>query len=288
MPTTTINPGDNERSEHSTINMERATRDTKEAFDAAGELVLDIQDNSVFISRLQERGIPYDDTLFEFWETVQSVAEDTLVDSPETKEMNQVMRIVAAAPDAGIKQFILKDDSYLDYPTKREYVRTTSEFNSLVRDYVSDNLDVPYATMAKLLTEAASRGIDPAFSGEVAENMEVILKGIRTELGFEQKMTAANIPFRRATTDEDLKGIDYVLKGDISIDVKSSLNEFLKSGADATSTKSYFVKSGRAILYPYDAPADYENGTFRMTDHALELKTPQLVKDIAGIKKSLA
>jgi len=269
---------------------EQLSPHTQETFSDAEELVLDIQDSPAFAEILEQYNIPFDDTTSEYWEAVRFVTEKSikLGEYADNTPLLQAMRIVAATPDAAYKQYFLDNaEAYqLDYETRQSYVRDVSMFNDRTRDYLADNLDTPFDQFSLLLTESASKGIDQQLIQPVAFGMKARLKGIRAELGLEQKAAAAGISVQRGTTEQDLKGIDYIIDG-VPFDIKSSLHDVV-ANRGANIDKPYFIKGGKVTLFPYDYAQDYEAGSFRIKEDVIQERARQLALDIGAIKKKLA
>jgi len=270
---------------------ERLSPQTVELFSNADELILDLQDSPAFAKTLADYNIPFDDTTSEYWQAVRYVAENSINigEYADNKPLLQAMRIAAAAPDAAFKQYFLNnaEEYKIDYPTRQDYVYDVSRFNDTIRDYIGDNLDTPFDSFSLLLAESASKGVDRSILQPVAIGMKETLKGVRTELGLEQKAAAAGLAVRRGTTAEDMRGVDYVIDG-VQIDVKSSLHSVLAASSDATAEKAYFIKNKKATIFPYDYVQDYEHNTFRLKEEIVDQRAEQLAKDIKAIKKRLA
>lgn len=276
--------------------VDQETQQVIKLFADASESVIDIQDNKGFASFLEMHNIPYDDTLEEYWDAVQVVGNRLI-------ELKQVMtedgttdafKLAVGAPNVMFKELALaaneeqfkktKKDIF-DQKTRSEYVEVAGKFNDDIRDFVSHRLDLNISTFTKLLTEAAEVGIAPEFVRKSAEITKQVVLGIRTELGFEQKMQAAGVQFRRGTPEEDAKGIDYVVEG-VPIDVKSSLHKLLETGTPNES-RPYFIKNGKVTLFPYDYDTDYQNNTFRIKQDVLELRAEQLKRDLDDMRVAL-
>jgi hypothetical protein len=270
---------------------ERLSSPTIQLFNDAEELILDIQDSPAFAQTLEKHSIAFDDTTSDYWQAVRFVTEDSIKNGHyvDNKPLVQAMRIVAATPDAAYQQYFLDNasDYGLNYETRQNCVYAMSTFNDLLRDYVESHLDTPFDSFSLLLTESASKGIDRSLIHPTALSMKATLKGIRTEVGLEQKAAAAHLSFRRGTTDEDMRGVDYIIDG-IEVDVKSSLRSLSDASHDSLLDKAYFIKGKKATLFPYDYPADYKNGSFHIKESVIEDRAHQLAKDITAIKKLVA
>lgn len=274
-----------------TPSIEQLSPQLLDHFSTAEELIRDIQDSPAFAKELEANGIPFDDTSSGYWEIVRSVTERSikLGEYVDNKSLLSVTRIAAATPDAAYKQFYLDnaEEYNLDAATCYSFKYELSIFNDRLRDYIAENLDTPFQSFSLLLTESASKGIDRSLIQSVAAGMKVCLKGIRTEIGLEQKAAAAGLPFRRSTTDEDMKGIDYVIDG-VKVDVKSSLHDIVAASHNSSPDKAYFIKGVKATIFPFDYPTDYVGDSFRIDESVLQNRANQLAKDIQAIKKRIA
>ena len=273
-----------------TSSVEQLSPQMLDHFSTAEELIRDIQDSPAFAEALETSGIPFDDTSSDYWEAVRSVTERSikLGEYVDNKPLLLAVRIAAATPDAAYKQFYLDNakEYDLDAATCYNFKYELSIFNDRLRDYVIENLDTPFQALSLLLTESASKGIDRSLIEPVAASMQVRLKGIRTEIGLEQKAATAGLAFRRGTTEEDLKGIDYVIDA-VKVDVKSSLHDMVAASHNSLPDKAYFIHVDKATIFPYDYPTDYEGNGFRIKADVLQERSDQLAKDINEIKKIL-
>ena len=267
---------------------EQLSPQTLETFSDAEELILDLQDSPAFAMALEHYNAPFDDTTPKYWEVLRTVTERSinLGNYADNDQLTKAMRIAAAAPDAAYKQYELQTSQNLTRAEREHLVRGASTFNDYLRDYVVDNLDLPFSKFSLLLVESASKGLDQSRIIAASQAMKATLTGIRTEIGLEQKADTASLSWRRGTTEEDLRGIDYIIEG-IPVDIKSSLHDVIDAKHDSNITKPYFIKNGKVTLFPYEYTKDYNANTFRISDNILMQRSEQLARDIVDIKQSL-
>jgi len=273
---------------------ERLPAETLEIFDQSESFISELQTSASFIDTAQKFRIETDESAPHFsapdyWEAVRFVAEQEIDQGNYVgnDSLLQAMRIAAAAPDFIYKQQLLDTDTLS--PQKKKRAKTdTSAFNGYLRDFVADNLDTPFRGFSSLLAYSASKGIPKDMIETAGTSMSAALVGVRTEVGFEQKATRANLNWQRGDAAQDLKGIDYIVEG-IPVDIKTSLKSVHKD-KDDLSEAAYKISTDKQVtLYPYDdAKNDYPNQTFRVTEEKLQAKSYQLAIDFYVLKQKLA
>jgi len=274
---------------------ERLDPATIELFDQASEFIDSLQTSESFVETAQKFHVELDETSArynapDYWNAVRFVAlqeieKGNYVGDPS---LLNAMRITASAPSF-IHSLTQIESPGINKRVKERLKLEISSFNGYLRDFVADNLDTPIESFSELLSDVASEGIDKNMITAASESIRVSLAGVRTEVGFEQKATRANLHWERGTAAQDLKGIDYVVEG-IPVDIKSSLEGVFKNKSDSVIDKAYRIGfGGHVTLYPYDrVDTDYPDNTFRVTEDNLEQKSFQLARDFYIIKQELA
>ncbi|MEO6109490.1 MAG: hypothetical protein ABIP50_00560 [Candidatus Saccharimonadales bacterium] len=283
----------------------QTTSEVVNFFRGASDAVDALQDNPGFIGYMTQHNIAFDDTQEAYWDAVSFVANRSIElgaqgdpNGPEAK----AFALAARAPSFMFKQLALaadqehakatrkpgnrEGDHLLTRGVKDQYVESASNFNGMIRDFIESRIDMQSSTFTTLLTESANLGLDRNFVQKSAELMSGTVSGVRTELGFEQKLSAAGIRYRRGTTQDDVKGIDYIVEG-VPIDVKSSLFKMLEEGKPEDQDKPFLFKNGKCIYYPYETDRDYADGTFKLKEDSLVDRAQQISEDIEYFKRYL-
>jgi len=275
--------------------VERLSPHTVELFQQADDFVDDLQMSDTFLLVAQRFHVEVDEasprySAPEYWNTVRFVAEQEIsagnyVGDPS---LLRAMHIAAAAPDFIHKQALLETEDLNQNKMERAKL-DVSTFNGYLRDFVAENPDTSFDSFIELLTAVASEGISKHMVESAKESMKIALVGVRTEFGFEQKATRANLKWVRGTAAQDLKGIDYIVEG-LEVDIKSSLEGVYKNKSDSIIDKAYRIGFNRHVtLYPYDnVRSDYPDGTFRVAEENLVSKSQQLARDFFVMTRELA
>ena len=186
--------------------------------------------------RYDEKGVDIDDiNPEEYWLNVAEAAHEKVANEYSSTDTEitkgSALTLIAATPYYLLSQQRL-NAARANHPTARplseeeKYARTyyVSWFNGLIRDYALLHPDIVTPDVNKSLTEVIRKSDitkhPEAFQRLLAET----IRGAQHELAAGQ-VFAAFSEVRYSTTEEDLKGIDLVMKhgrAGIPIDIKSS------------------------------------------------------------------
>lgn len=190
--------------------------------------------------------------------------------------------LFAAAPDYAIHGANLQNQD--SNPLAKKAV---SEFNGLLRNFVSMHPEADRDQLCSRLVEHISTSnIDNGFKSiaDLSETMQIVLGGIRTEVGFEQLLAYADIPFQRASTEQDLKSIDYLIPYSnkvMKIDFKSNVES---TGHDNLPYARLGENHYR--LLRLFGPADFKSDSFKLREESMLNKkevTRELIAKLSEI-----
>lgn len=165
-------------------------------------------------------------------------------DSGEDTESHRLTELFAATPDFIYSQKQL-ENRHLPRDQRRVLKERVSYYNGLIRNAAENHSSLTTTTLKKTLLGIAEKSIEDHDLQSAATNMiHYAVRGAQHELGFGQLLEAvcakkdSVVEFYKATVEEDLNGIDYIVEAkngrDIAVDVKSSLSEIKSQGNYST------------------------------------------------------
>ena len=141
-------------------------------------------------------------------------------------------------------------------------------YNQMLNDYMYEHDNESFSTIAQTITEQALDNL-PSHTHQAATTMEGILRGARTEAATRHFFDDAEIPYRPATIEEDLRGADVILTmpdGEYAIDIKKSLDQLAENngGYDFEENSRFYSiadHNGRKkiLLFPGFTESDLGN-----------------------------
>lgn len=106
------------------------------------------------------------------------------------------------------------------------YIRELSDFNSSLKDLIDTNPKLGFKQTSHFFTSMANGMYSGQYNELVKRELEYGLMGMRHEIAAEQIMGYLDVDYREATTNEDLKGVDFYVSLDgrreFGIDIKAS------------------------------------------------------------------
>ena len=245
----------------------------KEAFPKAINFVLKQQEDGRFQKACAEQGInTFNDVdKPEYWATFNVFTQDkcqNLIDGGANLLQVRALQLVGSTPNYIFQKLKLDEFKSIGFdnltPAQKSESRdakiTASLFNNAIRQFAEENP----ATNAQDLSAGLQIMLPFSIEGEVAKQaaktrIEEAIRGAQHEKGYGQILAKSGIPFRPATAEEDIRGIDYVLyegtSKEMNIDVKASLSEIEALG----SAGAYARKPGNKVVM-YSLIKDREFG----------------------------
>lgn len=198
-----------------------------------------------------------------YWREAADYAYARSRANSETQHDPEVIlsELFAATPDFVYTQAILSRGRQA-FPSNEAYHEArerASYFTGLLSEAAQAYPDAQASKMAVSLLNIANISIENTSVKMAATNIiRNKVRGVQHELAFGQLLAETGREYRAATTEEDLKGIDYVVegrKGELRIDVKASLHELEVRGSHG---KAYHVDPRDGQLKMYSLIQDRE------------------------------
>lgn len=237
------------------------------SFDKATEYVKAFAYDHEFQSYCAENNIGSDQASPNYWTAVAEYQQATL--DPEADRFDSYIEtIVAATPDAILRNTKL-NEKHVKYREAHAHKQVLSYYNSLIRNLVDTFPDTKASTLAANLKTVALATVakdSRHLQNSSAELTKAIVRGAQHEAAFGSILENLGFPFREATLEEDLKGMDYVVElpgmdTPIGIDVKASLSEIeAKNHHSDNSGPFAFGRDGNLVIWSMVTDAELNDG----------------------------
>lgn len=246
---------------------ENKNKNLNEAFDSATEYVKGLAYDPGFQSYCAEQQISNDQSSLEYWTTVAEFQQAN-VDPDADPFDSYVQTIVAATPDAILRNTIL-DEKRVKYHEAHGHKQVLSYYNSLIRNFVDTFPDTKASELAANLKSAALSTVakdSRHLQSKSAELTKAIVRGAQHEAAFGAMLESLGFPYRTATLEEDLKGMDYVvevpgLQKPIGVDVKASLSEIEAKNHQSDGSGPFaFGRDGNLVIWSMVTDAELNDG----------------------------
>ena len=256
---------------------EHIDKNLDKAFDKATEYVTGLASDPEFQSYLADQHIDDDRSSLGYWTAVAEYQQATL--GPEADQFDSfVQTIVAATPDAILRNTTLNEHR-LNYREAHAHKEILSYYNSLIRNFVDTFPDTKASELVANLNSAALSTIAKSsrhLQHTSAELTKAIVRGAQHEAAFGSMLESLGFPYRAATLEEDLKGMDYVvelpgLDKPIGIDVKASLSEIEAKNHHSDSAGPFaFGRDGNLVIWSMVTDAELNDGFIAPADIVTE------------------
>jgi hypothetical protein len=252
------------------------SQEIDESFGGARANMMSLVQSPEFHQACAEADVdPFDDTEVAYWQVMQNQAEEILDSAKDVGEMNetdyQTNRLVFAAPNYVMRQAEL-DRGDSSSQSQREAKVVASNFNDAMRDFATAFPEVNASTLEVNLQNVVN---ETMFEEEMiqagSEYIKETIRGARHEAAFGQILTQAGFDFRETTTEEDLKGADFMIEtgdGEAPLDVKASLSDIEARGREQ---QPYAVKpDGTVVIYSHLLDSEFAGKLGISEDKAAE------------------
>jgi hypothetical protein len=162
-----------------------------------------------------------------------------------------------------------------------------SYYNGLIR-YAAEQLpDLKASELSKDLLNTAIA--DPTLRSGAAATVKEVIRGAQHEGGFGQILDKTGRPYRGATTEEDKRGIDWVVgrpNGNYDlVDVKASLSDIESRGGE----KTPYVRldNGKIVMYSMIRDTEF-NDSFRISDEVAAERAGMVLAILDGDDSTIA
>ncbi len=198
--------------------------------------------------------------------------------------------LLAVAPAFVIEQAALYTNRFNSQAERQAARQTASYFNGLVRSFAYNYPEVHASDMLGSLNKIIGRSVEDKAVRQVASTeLKSAIRGAQHELAFGQLLSAAGIEYWAADIEQDLSGIDYIIKDAkglaLAVDVKASLSEIEARGSE----KLYCVKKNgresRVLIYSMIRDDELKD-TFWLPDEVAQQKAPVLKAQLAQAAKA--
>lgn len=236
---------------------EHQNQQINETFDAAIDNIKTLRFSSEFQAHCASEGIDTSADSLEYW----SAASDYMqagIDTEGDPMAAHIQTIVAATPEAILRNTVLNEGGRLKYKEARAHKQMLSHYNSLIRNFVES---YPHTSASGLIANLNSTALATVADGsrhmeQVSHELtKAIVRGAQHEAAFEMLLRQCGFPYRAATIEEDLKGMDYVIEvpqldKPIGVDVKASLSEIEAKNHHSDSSGPFaFNREGGLVIW---------------------------------------
>jgi hypothetical protein len=273
-------------------------KDFRKDLEFALDMIDSLQDHRGFTKDLIENADtngnqPADDDP-RYWQIFDGTVKRFLRPKPGNnlaRRQIHLIQLMAAVPSGVYMSMKLSSKNSPLPPTdRREAVLETSRLNGLTREVLAGSPDVPIEYLAGAMVEAAEKLLDKRrFDAQIRLDVAKILHGARNEVAFEALLGSLNYEYRRATEDEDAKGIDYKIKigkNWVPVDLKASRYELRSQDVDDSVNFLINEKNGVMTLYPGITEDHFMNGSVTFTPDAKTLLRQHLRVALLELGKS--
>ena len=237
------------------------------SFDKANTYVKGLATNPEFQTYLANQQIEDDRSSLAYWSAIAEFQQAN--QNPEAEPLDAFIEtIVAATPDAILRNTILNEQR-LNYREAHAHKEVLSYYNSLIRNFVENFPDTKASELVANLNTTALNTIathSRHLQRTSDELTRAIVRGAQHEAAFGDMLASLGLPYREATLEEDLKGMDYVvelpgLEKPIGIDVKASLSEIeAKNHHSDASGPFAFGRDGNLVIWSMVTDSELNDG----------------------------
>jgi hypothetical protein len=267
----------------------RSPEEIAQAFDYAQMAVGAMQRDPSFHASCADNGVnPQKDRhTVAYWDELRLyVGERTdkaREDGHDSLQMDTI-DLLANTPNYLLEEVRLNQGESHSSEASHHGKEVTSHFNGLLRNFA---LAYPSASVnnvdANMLTMVNRNFHNRSLRTALASWVTPALRGARHELAFGQILEQADIPFRRAELEEDLKGVDYVVghgADPLKIDVKASLTHIHIRNSEA---EFRVRQDGQAVMHSLSKDAEFGDKFFIPLETAQD-KAPYLLKQLEAVQ----
>lgn len=281
--------------ETQTPEQNRPAAEINEALAYAQTAITHLRHDRSFHAACAEAGInPNSSADPQYWETFYTYVAgrvDTAKEQGEDSLRMDAIELLAATPTSMIEMNKLRLDeaqgvsSTISRPDYKFAKEVASHYNGLIRGFAENypETSVRDLSTAVLTTISQTLHNSPARQSAAQMTRETI-RGAQHELAFGQILRASGLPFREASREEDLMGVDYIVGDDldsICVDVKASLEKIRTPGS-----ANLFRVVRRGEVRMYSMTSDLELGDSFFIDEAAAMdKAPHLLDQLAEVRR---
>jgi hypothetical protein len=224
----------------------------------------------------------------DYWHTFRLYVGDR-VDDARTKGQDNLrmdaIELTANLPAYLIEQRKLSTGNHHGYDEYRYSKQITSYYNGVIRNFAATYPDTSVAGLrSSLLTSVSQTVHDRGLRESAATSVREMIRGAQHELAFGQILGHTGLPYKEATLEEDLKGVDYTVgvnRHTLDVDVKASLTQINMRGSEGV----FAVKDDGKIAI-YSMTLDHEfHDRFFTDDETAAAKAPQLLTQLKQAQK---
>lgn len=193
--------------------------------------------------------------------------------------INIVFVLLAMTPDFIYTQDALTKARYRhDRELFLEMRRRAIQYNDVVGEVAQAFPGLHASALRILLVETAEANVTRQMLRDMVPGlMNGIIRGAQHESAFIQLLEQTGRAFRKGSVDQDAHGIDLIVesrRGEMRIDVKSSLHEIVKRGEHH---HVYTIDHGDGLVTMYSLLTDDDlNDSFHVDQHTVEKKSREL------------
>lgn len=256
----------------------------------AKRFVDDITASELFIQSAYDTNISLDETSNDDYISLLASTTDIYVEQfadDLAPEETIAIQVLGHTPYALRKKQLLdiaKSESVVSHQEVSNAKDALIQYNSLISDLLTTMPDQPLETLSQVIASAGIEKIEISSDDARRYSMET-LRGIRTENTFKQIIESTGvINIRHGNTQEERKGIDFVLSGDdgtdIKIDIKSSLDQIASKNGGYSDQAAYAYKNGVFTYFPYLIDDRFVNNSSILDPETVSLISPQILGDV--------
>ncbi len=264
------------------------------AFDAAIDDIKSLRFSPDFQAYCAEQNIKESPRSLEYWAAVAEF-QQTTIDTESDPMLAHIQTIVAATPDAILRNTML-DEQQFEYKEAHEHKKVLSHYNALIRDFADSYPDTSVSGMIANLNNTALATVAESSRHMQRSSQKLtraIVRGAQHEAAFGALLQHTGFPYRPATIEEDLRGMDYVveipeLKDPIGIDVKASLSKIEAKNHDTDDNELFaFSPENNLILWSMVTDAELAD-RFTVPPELIEERTAPVMAGLfqAGNRKA--
>lgn len=246
---------------------ESSTESISQSFDIAQQAITRMRQDPSFHQSCSAEGIDpitnTDDRIY--WHHFRNYVLRKTADgraSGQNETTMDAVDIVASTPAYLIEQQRLTNHQQDNYNDRMYSKRFASHFNQTLRDFAYDNPNTSVNAMTGAMLGAVVKNIPhKAIRNLAAQQIKDVARGAQHELVFGQILVAGGITCRQTTTEEDLRGIDYVVENSnetLNIDVKASLSQIEAKGSGSL----FAVDRNKIIMYSMTLDKEFNDRFF--------------------------
>lgn len=253
--------------------------DIAAAFVDAQKIFYKFTQDPHFHARCGSEGIdPYEDVgTADYWLIVAEYGNEA-INSARTRNGESVklsaLELLTATPAYVYEQDALDNNRHRNTVERKQAKEQVSYYNSLIRDFAGNYPDTNVTDLVKFLTNMTDISIEnAAMRNAASRQITATVRGAQHEVGFGQILVSTGRSFRETTLKEDLEGIDYVVQGihtpELKVDVKASSNQIITLGG----TPNGYARKHNGKIVIFSQIEDYEfNNRFTISNSAAEQK----------------